>query len=509
MVFVPDAPLTDAALGRGGGFPRAVPSDAVVALLGAVLPGDWVQKLLLLAVFVLGAAGAARLVPGRHPLPRAAAALAYVWNPFLAERLLLGQWALLLGYAGLPWVLDAAVRLRRARDGLRLLAALLPAAVGGFSSAVLSGLVALPAAVLRRPPLRAAATGAAVAACLAAAALPWLLPALASSAGTDPAAVDLFAARADTPLGTAASLLSLGGIWNARAVPPGFAEPAGAVGRLLLSLAALAGWGWLLARRPRPDWAVGLTVSAVLGAAVALAGTVEPGRALLRALIGLWPGFGPLRDGHLYLAPLALLQAVGVAGAVRWLAGARGEAPARYRAAGAVAGACALAAPLVLLPGLAWGAWGALRPVEYPGEWTRVQQLVNADPVEGALLSLPWSAYRGFPRGGGEVTVVLDPATKLFDRPVVWNDALRVRDGDRVLVAEGEDPSARRVAPLMGADALPTPSPGLAERLAEAGVRYVLVDRANLPEGAEPAFAGPGFAVVHDGPLLLLLKVTE
>ncbi|GAA3969783.1 hypothetical protein FOF52_12580 [Thermobifida alba] len=509
MVFVPDAPLTDAALGGGEGFPRAVPSDAVVALLGMALPGDLVQKLLLLTVFTLGAAGAARLVPREWPLPRAAAALGYVWNPFLAERLLLGQWALLLGYAGLPWVLDAAARYRRTRDVPRLLASLLPAAVGGFSSAVLSGLVALPAAVVRRG--RRAAAAAAAAGCLAVAALPWLLPALASGATTDPAAVDLFAARADTPLGTVASLLSLGGIWNAQAVPPGFAEPVGAAGRLLLSLAALAGWGWLLARRPRPAHAAGLTVAAALGLAVALAGTVEPGRAVLRALIGLWPGFGPLRDGHLYLAPLALLQAVGLAGAVRWLgrpAARRGSA-APSRAAGALSGACALLAPLVLLPGLAWGAWGTLRPVEYPREWTRVQQLVNTDPEEGALLSLPWSAYRGFPLGGGEVTVVLDPATKMFDRPVVWNDALRVRDGDRVRVVAGEDPLARRVAPLMGADAMPHGTADLAQRLAQAGVRYVLVDRANLPEGVGADLAGPGLEAVHDGPLLLLLKVTE
>src|SRR5690606_19434139 len=129
---------------------------------------------------------------------------------------------------------------------------------------------------------------------------------------------DLFAVRADTPLGTVASLLSLGGIWNARAVPPGFAEPVGAVGRLVLSLVALTGWGWLLRRGPQPGFQAGLTAAAAAGLLVALAGTVEAGRGVLRALIDLWPGFGPLRDGHLYLAPLALLQAVGLAGAVQW-----------------------------------------------------------------------------------------------------------------------------------------------------------------------------------------------
>src|SRR5580698_10874262 len=40
MVFVPHAPVTAATLGLAGGPPRAVPSDAVMAALSAVLPAD-------------------------------------------------------------------------------------------------------------------------------------------------------------------------------------------------------------------------------------------------------------------------------------------------------------------------------------------------------------------------------------------------------------------------------------------------------------------------------------
>ncbi|TDQ51997.1 hypothetical protein [Actinorugispora endophytica] len=506
MVFVPDAPLTAVTLGGGGGFPRAVPSDAVAALLGRVLPGDLVQALALLAVFAVGAAGAARLVPGPRLAPRIAAALFYVWNPFLAERLLLGQWAVLLGYAGLPWVLRAAVRLRGARDAPRLVVALLPAAVGGFSSVLLSGLVALPAAAAR-PWRRAVAVAAVVAGCLAVVALPWLVPALSSAAGTDPAAVDLFAARADTPFGVAASLLSLGGVWNAQAVPPGFGDAAGAAGRLLLSLAALAGWGWLLARGPRPDFAAALTAAAAAGFTIALAGSGGPGREVLRAMVGLWPGFGPLRDGQLYVAPLALLQAVGLAGAVLWLV--RPDARRGAAAAGRTAAVLVSLAPLVLLPGLAWGAAGTLRPVEYPAEWIRVQRLVNDDPAPGALLSLPWSAYRGFGGADGGGTVVLDPAVKLFGRRVVWNDELRVRDGGEVRVVRGEDPLAREIAPLIGADAAPREDAGLAGRLGALGVRYVLVDHANSPDENRFRLSGHGLETVHSGRFLTLLEVPD
>src|SRR5580700_1838337 len=111
MVFVPSPAFNGAVLGTSGTLPRAVPSDAVMAALARIAPADLVQKGVLLAIFVLACAGAARLL-SRERLPaQLAAGILYAWNPFVAERLILGQWALLLGYAGLPWVAAAAIRL--------------------------------------------------------------------------------------------------------------------------------------------------------------------------------------------------------------------------------------------------------------------------------------------------------------------------------------------------------------------------------------------------------------
>src|SRR6266852_4497157 len=64
MVFVPRPPLTAAALGMASGPPRAVPSDAVVAIFAHILPAELVQKLLLLSVFTLACSGAAALLHG-------------------------------------------------------------------------------------------------------------------------------------------------------------------------------------------------------------------------------------------------------------------------------------------------------------------------------------------------------------------------------------------------------------------------------------------------------------
>ncbi|MBB2742778.1 UNVERIFIED_ORG: hypothetical protein FHR35_002600 [Microbispora rosea subsp. rosea] len=502
MVFVPDPPLR-----LGDGFPRAVPSDQVVALLSAVIPAEIVQKAILLGLFVLAASGAAALardaLPGGGIVPRLAAAAFYAWNAYLAQRLLIGQWALLLGYAGLPWAVRAAAR----GGALRLAAALLPAAVGGFQAMLVSALTVLPVAASRgrggggggggrtRAVLSSVLSSVLPSlGVLAVLSLPWLVPALVSvlgaEAAADPAGVAAFAPRADGPFGTLGSLLTLGGIWNSHATVPGQDTPALAAVRLALTLVAVAGFVRLgfvrLGFARRPAWWPGLAAAACAGVLIACAGAFAPG--VPRALIGWWAGFGPLRDGQVYVAPFAPAQAVGVAVAVAAL---RAAMPAPVAAA-------AVAAPVLALPTFALGAFGRLGTAEYPEEWRRVQAVVNGDPAPGALLSLPWSAYRAFPWNGGRV--VLDPATKMFSRPVVWNDALVVGTGggSRIRVA-AESPRARRIGALLaGPAAVP-----LTGALKREGVRYVLaggVDEntflSRLP-GATPVYRGPDLLLVR------------
>src|SRR3954464_11163232 len=120
MVWVPDLALTGDALGLGSGLPRAVPSDAVVAVLDEVVPGMLLQKLVLVLTLTAGGVGAARLL-GRESglVVRLVAVSVYSWNALVAERLLLGAWPVLVGYAVLPWLLVAA-RGGRERDRMPL-----------------------------------------------------------------------------------------------------------------------------------------------------------------------------------------------------------------------------------------------------------------------------------------------------------------------------------------------------------------------------------------------------
>jgi hypothetical protein len=510
MVFVPHPPVGYADIGYGGGPPRSVPSDLVVALAAKIVPADVVQKLILIAIFVLACAGAAALITARWPpLQRGgrmdpgidpgfadgsrdpsdedsvrrgqsaplvavlAAGVCYAWNPFVAERLIMGQWAMLLGYAGLPWVLRELLR----RDGririLRLAAAMIPAAVGGFAAMSVTVIAALVVALCagsgRQQRIRRLAVTVGV---IAVASLPWLIPSLVNPVHANPAGVAAFAARADTPFGTLGSLLMLGGIWNAEAVPAGYGGP---VSAFWLVVVALAVAGYAGAARPRRI-CPGSGVGAVIGLCVAGLGLTEVTRAGLRSAIAFWPGFALLRDGQQFLAPLALTLALGLgAGAGALIVAANAPGTSRLIRAGESArgpasllGVLALIAPVLLLPGLAWGAAGRLQPVQYPADWMRARQIIEAAKPGGAVLLLPWAQYRRYPWNHGEA--VFDPWPRFVDKPMIWNDALRV--GPRTVPAESE--SARRLSRV-----ITSPGPR-ARALVAAGVRYVVVDSGSL-----------------------------
>lgn len=449
MVFVPDPAFTHLTFGLTGIVPRHVPSDAFVTALATVIPADIVQKLVLLAVFVMACTSAASLVPSRRLLPRLAAGVCYAWNPFVAERLLLGQWALLLGYAALPWVVGAAVRTDERGGTRRLVRTMLPAAIGGFAALTVTAITALAVAVVSgRGPARA---GLRVIASAAVLSLPWLVPGLLRPAGLpgDGAAVDLFAARADTPFGTLGSLLLLGGVWNGETVPSGYGAPVTATLWLLVVVGALAAYG---AWAREAAWWRGAAVAAAAGFAIAALGAVAA--PVLEGLIGLWPGFAVLRDGQQYAAPLAVVVAVGL--------GAAADKAAEAKWPGVAA--AAMAVPVILLPTLAWGAAGSLRAVHYPDDWARARHIIDSDPAQGDVLVLPWASYRSYPWNHGRR--VLDPLPRYLHRRVIVDDAVTVGG---TTVAQ-EDPRAVRLAPVAKTGAPP------ADTLRDMGVRYVVVD---------------------------------
>ncbi|WP_182375962.1 hypothetical protein [Nocardioides sp. WS12] len=477
MVFVPQQPWKAAWLGMDGALPRAVPMDALISLITQVVPGDFVQKALLVGGFLAGGLGVARLVAQQAWFARAAAITLFCWNPWVYERLLIGQWAILVGYFVLPWVALAAVRLRRGGPGdwAPAAVALVLSAICSPSSGVMAAgvLLALGVGRDRRGWWRAVAIA-------VVANLTWAIPALTADAArvTTDGVFAAFAARAESGAGVVASVFSLGGIWKTSILPGERTSALLVLLACLLSLAALAGLWRMGADRSR--WVLIGAVS--LG--LALAPAIPVGADVMESLGARLPGLALLRDSHRYLAPFGLVLAVGIAYAVTAL---RARIKPGTQALWSVV-ALLVVAPLLLLPSLAWGAAGELERSSYPKAWTEVAALIDSDET---TVVLPWAgSYRGF--DWNHRRAVLDPAPRLLPGQVLVDDTVRL-EGREV---PAEDPRVRAVD-----EALDQDDPAAALR--DLGVRWVLV------EHGMGQVAPPTGKTVYDASGLQLIDVSD
>jgi hypothetical protein len=459
MVFTPDQPWKRAWLGLDGSVPRAVPMDALVSLADEVLPGAVLQRLLLTAAFILGGLGVARLAGRFHSFGQVAAVVVYLWSPWVHERLAIGQWVTVLAYGLLPWLVLAAARAREGRPAGWPATALLLVLIGACapSMGLLGALVGLAVVATGKEPRRILG----LLGLAAVANLPWIVPA-ALGPGLEATTSQFgdFAARAESGLGTVASLLSMGGIWKASIVPPERTHVVVVAVAVLMSAAFLLGFRYavpVLGRRT----AAGLVAAGGASLLLALLPAIGPVGRSLGSMSAHWPALGVLRDSQRYLAPFGLLLAMGAAALVdRQLVRARsGQA-----GAGALAGLVVLA-PVLLLPSLVWGLAGGLRPVSYPADWARVAAEVSG--TDGATVVLPWTgSYRGY--AWNDHRAVLDPAARFLPGDVLVDDRILLRHG----VVQGEDPFLVRIgAALRDSDP--------AQALRELGVRWVLVEKGN------------------------------
>ncbi len=485
MVWVPDLALRADALGLGSGLPRAVPSDAVVAVLDELVPGMLLQKAVLVVALAAGGVGVARLLD-RDDEPaalvvRLVAVTVYGWNALVAERLLMGAWPVLVGYAVLPWVLGAARRWRSEGRVPRALLLLVPLGCLSASAGLATAVAVIAGTAGRGRTAKAALL-------VAAGNTPWLVAGLlhASSATSDSAAAEVFALRGEGSVPAPLAALTLGGIWNTT-VQPG--SRTGALGWValvaLVGLAAVGSRSWWR-RTPGRErlalvacWAVGWGLATVTWLAPGAVGWASEHV----------PGAGVVRDGARALVLCAPLLVVLVAEGVRVLASrAPRERPPRIALA---VGAVLL--PVALLPDLALGVGHRIEPADYPAAYDRARSLLAHQ--EGDVLVLPLSSYRA--PAWNHRHLVLDPVGRYLGRDYVASDVL-VIDG---VPLSGEDP---RVQDAARALAEPTPEERSAA-LGRIGVGAVVTDP-TAPGDAPPAIAGE---LLLDGPDLRVTVLDE
>ena len=497
----PDPRFTPFVTGLGSSAARAVPSDAVGVLLGSLVGAGPAQKLVLLAVLVLGALGPVALL--REVLPSASrgaacvTAVAGVWNPFVAERLVIGQWTVLLGYALVGWGLRAAVRAGRrpgagperangsgARGWWACGGWAAASGLGGANTVLMTVGSMLLGLVAVRAPWRVVGGTALVAGAVSAC---WALPALVAPPRADPSGTTAFSATSDTPLGLVGSALSGGGLWNDAAVPPERSTVVVALAAAAFALLCLAALAVVARRTDVVAPVVALVVPGVVGLGLVLLSGTGAFGPVWQSVVGHLPGGALLRDSQKLLAPWVVLLAVG--------AGCCVVAPRRFAASslrGVLVGGL-VALPVALLPSMVWGFQGRLEAVSVPTDYRTGVAALDAGPA-GEVGLLPWRQYRRYEWNGSRVSLTLLP--RVADQRVLYDDSLPLSSG----TIRGESPRAGQVSTQIAQGAT------AARALASAGVSYLVVEkRSGVP--TEPIPADLVGTVLHDGPDLLVVTV--
>jgi hypothetical protein len=468
-----------------GGVPFAIASnllDRVLGQAGSVVPA--------VIFFPLATTGAARLLRTAVPPARLGAGFFYAVNPFVFDRLYAGQLGLLLGYALLPFAVDAL--LDAAEHPYHV------ARAAGWSAATVMMsehfawiLVPVTAGILLTRPHWVPALLRLAGAVLGAAAISSYLLVAPVLVGTRPAGalaqLAAYRTQADPRLGLLVNVAGLYGFFR-----PGPTEPKNLLSgwpAVLAALLLVVAIGYAAVLRNPAHRRNGLAVLAagVAGYLLAL-GDRGPTGGLFKLAYEHVPGFVMMREPDKFGVLTALAYAYGFGWGIAWLT-------TRSRGKGAKIAAIALAGalPLSYTPNLLGGLGGQVKASALPSSWSFAERLVGQDTV----LFLPWREY--FPTPFTDQRMIANPAALYFAGTVLTSQnpgsgyAFTAADPEHVfldkVIGPPVDPQTTQTA------------------LAGLGVRFVVLAKVADWRDFADVVDVPGIRLVYSSPTLDLFSV--
>lgn len=439
-------PLNDLNEGLSSSAPRAVPQDTLLSVFLPPLSTVWIVAAMVLFCAMAGMIYTAwwvrRTVGASLPV-QMVASLLLVWNPFTIERMLQGQWSIVVAM----WLLPAiAYTSTYKRCGPMLfflgIAAFTP------TGWIFGGIIALVCA-------RSWLFAGVVAGAQLFLAAPWLLVTVfnGSDVSADSSSAAAFAARAESGVGTLGALMGLGGIWNSEAVPDSRTGWSAAIGVLLCALMVMGAWGAREIIRRH----CGVLVVAALAIVVPFLLSTSAGVSVMGLLMDSVPGAGLLRDSQKFVALAIPGMTLLLARAVQMIAGRLGTG--RWLVSVAVGILIALTVPA--LP----AEMSPLKAQRLAPEWTQIVNAVS-QPTHSSTLLLPPGNYRvqdGLP--------VVDPALKLLPGNPIDPGFLIVDDK----LVDGNPTAIALLQDTMNGE----------DHLAENSVGWVLVDRDSIADDTD------------------------
>lgn len=450
---------------------------AALHVVNSVIPADVLEKSLLAAALLLSSIGMHRLMSYLLARPvlgiSYAAGVFYMINPFVYTRLISGQFAVLLGYALLPWCVQSLLGLLRRPDWRQMVRvsawvvaiSIVSIHVFGMLVIVLGTLLAIRVwqnrrnrGYLKKAAQLVLASGIVV--CIVSSY--WLVPAL-SGKGTIAASVKGFDATERSAYATVdtngnsrvLAVLGLQGFW------------ADTSGLYVLPVDAVNAWRL---------WQLTLWVLLIYGAVVSLRrqkaiavylgslGCVAVVLALgfLNDWLAQWlPFFAGFREPQKFVVLLAFADSYFLGMAMFGLL----EQCRRWRWLRTVPVVMVCLLIGLYTPTMFWGLYDQLTPRQYPADWYATNDLLDADPASGEVLFLPWHLYMNFRFAG---RIIASPAQKFFDRPTIVSNDPEFANAKPQLY----DATKARIGQLL---ALAARGTAIADPLRNLHVRYILL----------------------------------
>lgn len=479
-------------------------------LLNVAMAGDVIQKIVLLAVWLLAGMGmhtlARRLQVGEAG--SYVAGMLYAINPFIYDRLMAGQYEVLLGYALLPWVVGSLLAFLDRPDtwgavrlvfGILLISIVSIHTVGMIVLIMAMGCFAAVVRYRRRPGYLCLLGRFGLLTVLATVVLSsyWVIPLAMGKGGTATAIAHfgagdrhMFATVGSGTLGRVGNVIRLQGFW--------------AEGRGLYKLPQTGdrAWGllalliWLLV-------AIGATkfwredyqrfALATIGGSAIIATGLAVGitNDWLSTHIPLFAGY---REPEKFVAILALAFALCVGRSAAEII--RYCYEQRWWLVGVFAAVLLLLLPVVFTPTLLWGAQGQLRAARYPDDWVTANKFLNADRSSFKVLFLPWHLYMYFGFAG---RIAATPAPLFFDKPVISSDNPEYGTA----TPSTATPAQQSIDDLLRAS---IHSQDVATRLALLQVKYIILAKEDDYGKYSSLTQQPGIQIVSNGPGLSLYR---
>lgn len=448
--------------------------------LNLIIPSQIIQKLMLFSIILLSGLGMHYLVrhiqqtkdeTGAAAWGAYVAGALYAVNPFTYSRFMAGQYAVLLGYALLPFLVRAGLQFFSVPTLLRAvvvsgwLTAISIVSLHTLGLAVIVLLVSFGVFVWRQRHnlgiLRPVAWYGVVAVVLFIVSSGyWLTPLVTGGSNQAQAAASFGAADRQafaTAGGNAAAklgnILQLQGFWaegQGLYLLPADQFPGWPI--VVLALWTLVGIGAVWLWRNHRGIAVIVLGSALLAIAIALFG---------------FGGFRPLagyREPQKFIGLLAMAYAICAGLGAAFLF----ERFSQRRIALTIS-ICAVALlPVLLTPTMFWGFSGQLAPREYPADWYAMNMRLNQDPADFRVLSLPWHLYMHYQFAG---RIILNPSDKFFDKPTIVSNELEYAGAAPTFPDADKSELTHQILPTAAGN------PAFAGRLADLHVKYVLLSK--------------------------------